>query len=166
LGCLATLRKTRSKSGLGSSAPTSRAMSINRFDCAGSSGGGLGLRAMSQLGVRSAAVGVIRVDKRRRPSWCRDRVTATDRIWINESGRLAWPRHGVPAAEWIRVDEGRGLSRRCNGVAAIVWVLRSLGVCAGTQEHRYGSQCTSQLVHLTYPLESTAVAAQPQFAGG
>lgn len=46
LGCSATLRNTRSKFGLGCSAPTSRAMSIKRFDSSGSSGGGLGLRGM------------------------------------------------------------------------------------------------------------------------
>ena len=47
--CSTTLRKTRSKSGLGSSAPTSRAMSINRFDCSGSSWGGFGLRGMAPM---------------------------------------------------------------------------------------------------------------------
>jgi hypothetical protein len=48
LGCSATFRNMRSKSELGSSAPTSRAMSMNRLDCAGSSGGGLGLRGIFQ----------------------------------------------------------------------------------------------------------------------
>ena len=51
LGCSATLRNRRSKSGLGVSAPTSRAMSMKRFDCSGSSGSVLGLRGMN--GVRS-----------------------------------------------------------------------------------------------------------------
>lgn len=46
LGFSATFRNTRSKSGLGRSASTSRAVSMKRFDCAGSSGDGLGLRGM------------------------------------------------------------------------------------------------------------------------
>jgi hypothetical protein len=46
LDCSATFRNTRSKSGLGCSAPTSRAMSMKRFDCSGSSGWRLGLRGM------------------------------------------------------------------------------------------------------------------------
>jgi hypothetical protein len=46
LGCSTTLRNTRSKLGLGFSAPTSCAMSTKRFNCSGSSGGGLGLRGM------------------------------------------------------------------------------------------------------------------------
>jgi hypothetical protein len=49
LGCSATLRNTRSKLALGFSAPTSRAMSMNRFDCAGSSGDGLGLRGIGSF---------------------------------------------------------------------------------------------------------------------
>jgi hypothetical protein len=48
-GCSATLRNTRSKSGLGFSAPTSRAMSMKRFDCSGSSGFRLLELVMSRL---------------------------------------------------------------------------------------------------------------------
>src|SRR5207302_5061860 len=52
-GCSATLRNTRSKLGLGVSAPTSRAMSMKRFDCAGSSAGGFGLRGMDAAYTRA-----------------------------------------------------------------------------------------------------------------
>jgi hypothetical protein len=45
-GCSATLRNTRSNSRLGCSAPTSRAISMNRFDWVGSSGCSLDLRGM------------------------------------------------------------------------------------------------------------------------
>jgi hypothetical protein len=52
LGCLlgrsATFRNTRSKLGLGCSAPTSRAISTKRFDWSGSSSGSLGLRGIMQ----------------------------------------------------------------------------------------------------------------------
>ena len=46
MDCSATFRNTRSKLGLGSSALTSRAMSMKRLDCSGSSGSGFGLRGM------------------------------------------------------------------------------------------------------------------------
>jgi hypothetical protein len=49
LGCSATFRNTRSKSEPGVSAPTSRDMSMKRFDCAGSSGGGFGLWGMPSI---------------------------------------------------------------------------------------------------------------------
>lgn len=49
MGCSVTFRNTRSKLGLGFSAPTSRAMSMKRFDCAGSSWGGAGLRGMRPI---------------------------------------------------------------------------------------------------------------------
>jgi Rap1a immunity proteins len=47
LGCSATLRNTGSKFRLGSSASTSRAMSMKRSDRAGSSDSGFGLRGMA-----------------------------------------------------------------------------------------------------------------------
>jgi len=54
LGCSATLRNTRAKSGLGCSAPTSRAISMKRFDSSGSSGGGLSLRGIEAAYTRPA----------------------------------------------------------------------------------------------------------------
>jgi len=52
VGFSATFLNTRSNSGLGSSAPTSRAISMKRLDCAGSSG--FGLRGMRQAYARRA----------------------------------------------------------------------------------------------------------------
>ena len=46
LWAAATFWNTRSKSGLGCSAPTSRAMSMKRFNFSGSSGAALGFRGM------------------------------------------------------------------------------------------------------------------------
>ena len=57
MDCSATLRNTRSKLGLGFSAPTSRAISMKRFDCVGSSGWGFGLRGMSRMIEAYNAVG-------------------------------------------------------------------------------------------------------------
>lgn len=61
LSCPATFRNTRSKLGLGRSAPTSRAISMKRFDCAGSSCGGFGFRGISVRRSKQGKGAVIRI---------------------------------------------------------------------------------------------------------